>query len=147
MADTINRLVTEPCCAPGSRASFSRTIMEVDVTSLMGISGDLNPLHIDAEFARQTRYGRRTAPPMLAVGLIHAVLNTRLPGPGAVCLSQQIEYLSPIFIGDTITAQVEVIAWQPEKHLITLRTTCSNQDARQVITGQAVMMFLKEVMA
>jgi acyl dehydratase len=69
-----------------------------------------------------------------------------LPGPGAICLSQQIEYLGPIFIGDTITAVVEVTAWQPEKHLITLKTTCNNQDSRQVITGQAVMMFLKEVM-
>lgn len=147
MVDTANRFGSEPCCAPGSRAAFSRTITEADVTALVGMTGDVNPLHIDAEFARQTRYGRRTAPSMLAVGLIHAVLHTRLPGPGVVCLSQQVEYLSPIFIGDTITAQVEVTSWQPEKYLITLRTTCSNQDARQVITGQAVMMFLKEVMA
>lgn len=130
---------------PGSRASFSKTITEADVAAMAGVTGNFDPLHIDAEYARQTRYGRRTAHPMLATGLITAVLHTRLPGPGAVCLSQQIEFLGPVFIGDTITAQVEVMAFQPEKHLITLKTTCSNQDARQVITGQAVLMFLKEV--
>jgi len=132
---------------PGSRASFSKTIMEADVTTIAGVTGDFDPLHMDAEYARQTRYGRRTAHPLLASGLILAVLHNRLPGPGAICLSQQVEYLSPIFIGDTITAQVEVLAWQPEKYLVTMKTTCSNQDARQVLTGQAVLMFLKEVQA
>ncbi|MHB0924678.1 MAG: MaoC family dehydratase [Bellilinea sp.] len=131
--------------APGNRASFSKTITEADVTTMAGVTGDFDPLHIDAEYARQTRYGRRTAHPLLATGLLATVLHTRLPGPGTVCLSQQIEFLGPIFIGDTITAQVEVVAFQPEKHLITLKTTCSNQDARQVLTGQAVLMFLKEV--
>ena len=145
MVDNFTRPSTDSCCAPGSRASFTKTITEADVTTLAGVTGDFNPLHVDAEYARQTRYGQRTAHPLLASGLISAVLNTRLPGPGAICLSQQIEYLGPIFIGDTITAVVEVTAWQPEKHLITLKTTCSNQDARQVLTGQAVLMFLKEV--
>jgi len=146
---TVNssRQPNESFCAPGSRASFAKTITEADVTTLAGVTGDFNPLHVDAEFARRTRYHQRTAHPMLASGLISAVLNTRLPGPGTICLSQQIEYLGPIFIGDTITAEVEVTSWLPEKNLITLRTTCSNQDARQVITGQAVMMVLKEVMA
>jgi len=146
---TVNssRQPNDSCCAPGSRASFAKTITEADVTTLAGVTGDFNPLHVDAEFARRTRYHQRTAHPMLASGLISAVLNTRLPGPGTICLSQQIEYLGPIFIGDTITAEVEVTSWLPEKNLITLRTTCSNQDARQVITGQAVMMVLKEVMA
>lgn len=130
----------------GERASFSKTISEADVTSFAGLTGDFGPIHVDAEYARGTRYGRRTAHEMLAGGLISAVLSTRLPGPGSVCLSQQIEFLSPIFIGDTITAQVEVVAWQPEKLLITLKTTCQNQDVRQVVTGQAVLMLLKEVM-
>jgi 3-hydroxybutyryl-CoA dehydratase len=129
---------------PGSRACFSKTITEADVTSMAGITGDFDPLHMDAEYARRTRYGRRTAHPLLAAGLIMAVLHSRLPGPGAICLSQQLEYLEPIFIGDTLTAEVEVITFEPEKHLVIVKTTCRNQDARQVLTGQAALMFLKE---
>jgi 3-hydroxybutyryl-CoA dehydratase len=130
----------------GSRASLSRTISEKDVTTYAALSGDTSPVHIDAEYARKTRFGRKTAHDMLAVGLISSLLKTRLPGTGVVCLSQQLEFLGPIFVGDTITAQVEVAAWQPEKNLVTLKTECSNQDARQVITGQAVLMLTKEVM-
>ena len=130
----------------GMKASFSKTVSEADVTSFAGLTGDFGALHVDAEYARRTRYGKRTAHEIMAAGLISAVLSTRLPGPGAVCLSQQLEFLAPIFIGDTITAQVEVTAWQPEKYILTLKTVCSNQDARQVVTGQAVLMLLKEVM-
>jgi 3-hydroxybutyryl-CoA dehydratase len=131
---------------PGTQASFSKTITEADVSNFSGLTGDFSPLHLDAEFSRQTRYGRRIVQPMLAAGLISAVMNTRLPGPCAIPLSHHIEFLDPIFIGDTLTAQVEVLAWQPEKNLITLKTSCRNQDSRQVVAGQAVMMILKEVM-
>jgi 3-hydroxybutyryl-CoA dehydratase len=124
----------------GQRASFSKTVTEADVSSFAGLIGDFNPIHVDAEYARKTRFGRRVAQGMLAGGLISAVLGNKLPGPGAVYLSQQIEFLAPIFIGDTITASVEVLAWQPEKRLVTLRTDCHNQDERQVITGQAVLL-------
>lgn len=130
----------------GSRASLSKTITETDVAAYASLSGDLSPLHVDADYARKTRFGRRTVHEMLVAGLITTVLSTRLPGNGAVCLSQQLEFLAPTFVGDTITAQVEVAAWQPEKNLVTLKTECSNQDARQVITGQAVLMLIKEVM-
>jgi 3-hydroxybutyryl-CoA dehydratase len=124
----------------GQRASFSKTVTEADVSSFAGLIGDFNPIHVDAEYARKTRFGRRVAQGMLAGGLISAVLGNRLPGPGAVYLSQQIEFLAPIFIGDTITACVEILSWQPEKRLVTLRTECYNQDDRQVITGQAVLL-------
>jgi 3-hydroxybutyryl-CoA dehydratase len=130
----------------GYQASFSKTITEADVTTFAGLTGDFGAIHVDDEYARRTRYGKRTAHEFLAAGLISAVLSTRLPGPGAVCLSQQLEFLSPIFVGDTITAQVEVTAWQPEKLILTLKTNCSNHEARQVIAGQAVVMILKEVM-
>lgn len=130
----------------GSRASLSKTITETDVAAYASLSGDLSPLHVDADYARKTRFGRRTVHEMLVAGLITTVLSTRLPGYGALCLSQQLEFLAPTFVGDTITAQVEVAAWQPEKNLVTLKTECSNQDARQVITGQAVLMLIKEVM-
>lgn len=124
---------------PGERQSFSKTITEADVTTFAGLVGDFNPLHVDAEYARKSRFGRRTAHGMLAGGLISAVLNTRLPGPGWVCLSQQLEFLAPIYIGDTIRATVEVTSWQRQKRLLTLRTDCHNQDEQQVLTGQAVL--------
>ena len=126
----------------GRGESFSKTLTEADVSSYAGLVGDFNPLHVNAEYARQSRFGRRTVHSMLAAGMISSLLDNRLPGPSSVCLSQQMEFLAPIYIGDTITARVEVTAWQPEKNLITLRTDCYNQDDRQVITGQAVLMVL-----
>lgn len=131
--------------ATGIRASLSKTFTEADLVAFASLTGDTSPIHLDAELAGRSQYGTRTVHDMLAAGLISALLHTRLPGPGAVCLSQQLEFLSPILLGDTVTAQVEVTASQPEKHLITLKTNCINQDNRQVITGQAVLMLLKEV--
>lgn len=132
--------LTEPTFTLGQRASFTKTLTEADVSAFAGLVGDFDPLHVDAEYARKSRFGRRTVHGLLAAGLISAVLHNRLPGLGALYLNQQLEFLAPIFIGDTITAEVEVVAWQPEKHLITLKTNCVNQHARQVIAGQAVLM-------
>jgi 3-hydroxybutyryl-CoA dehydratase len=77
---------------------------------------------------------------MFTGGLISAVLGNRLPGPGAIYLSQQIEFLAPVFIGDTITATVEVTAWRPDKRIITLKTDAYNQADTQVVTGKAVLL-------
>jgi 3-hydroxybutyryl-CoA dehydratase len=125
---------------PGSSASFSKTITESDVATFAGLVGDFNPQHVDAEYARRSRLGRRTAHGMWAGGMISAVINTRLPGPGCTWLSQQLEFLAPIFIGDTLTARVEVVAWEPERRLVTLKTDCHNQDDRQVVAGQATLI-------
>ncbi len=128
----------------GQRASFSKTLTEADVSAYAGLAGDFNPHHVDAEFARRSKFGRRTVHEMLAGGLISSVLAGKLPGPGASYLSQQLEFLAPVFIGDTVTAVVEVTAWQPEKRLVTLKTECLNQEGRQVITGQAVLILQSE---
>ncbi len=124
----------------GEQASFTKTVTEADVTTFAGLIGDFNPLHVDAEYARRSRFGRRIAHGMLAGGLISAVLGNRLPGPGSIYLSQQIEFLAPVFIGDTITATAEVTEWRPDKRIITLKTDCLNQDQVQVVTGKAVLM-------
>jgi 3-hydroxybutyryl-CoA dehydratase len=124
----------------GERASFSKTVTEADVTTLAGLIGDFNPIHVDAEYARKSRFGQRVAHSIFAGGLISAVLGNKLPGPGAIYLSQQIEYLAPVFIGDTITAVVEVSAWRPDKHIITLKTDAYNQADKQVVTGKAVLL-------
>ncbi|HEY9086663.1 MAG TPA: MaoC family dehydratase [Anaerolineaceae bacterium] len=128
----------------GDSSRFSKTITESDVSTYAGLVGDFHPLHVDAEYARKSRYGRRTAPAMLVAGLIGTVLHNHLPGQCSVELSQRIECLAPVFIGDTVTARVEVINWQPEKRLLTLQTECFNQENLQVITGQAAFMIVDD---
>jgi 3-hydroxybutyryl-CoA dehydratase len=124
----------------GEEASFTKTVTEADVTTFSGLIGDFNPIHVDAEYARKSRFGRRVAHGMFTGGLISAVLGNKLPGPGSIYLSQQIEFLSPVFIGDTISAVVKVTSWRPDKRIITLKTDCYNQDEVQVVTGKAVLL-------
>lgn len=124
----------------GQAATFSKTISEADIYAYAGISGDFNPLHVNAEFAKGTRFGERIAHGMLTAGLISAVLGTRLPGPGAIYLSQTLQFVNPVRIGDTITAKAEVVAYQAEKRILTLRTTCTNQQGQHVVEGQAVLL-------
>jgi 3-hydroxybutyryl-CoA dehydratase len=124
----------------GQQATFTKTVTEADVTTFAGLIGDFNPIHVDAEYARKSRFGQRVAHGMFTAGLIATVLGNKLPGPGAIHLSQQIEFLAPVFIGDTITATVEVSAWRPEKRIITLKTDAYNQAGKQVVTGKAVLL-------
>jgi 3-hydroxybutyryl-CoA dehydratase len=124
----------------GEQASFTKTVTEADVTTFAGLIGDFNPLHVDAEYARKSRFGQRVAHGILTGGLISAVLGNKLPGPGSIYLSQQIEFLAPVYIGDTITARVEVTSWRPEKRIITLKTDAYNQNEVQIVTGKAVLL-------
>jgi 3-hydroxybutyryl-CoA dehydratase len=124
----------------GERARFAKTVTEADVTAFAGLIGDFNPIHVDAVYARRSQFGQRVAHGMFTGGLISAVLGNKLPGPGSIYLSQQLEFLAPVFIGDTITALVEVANWQPDKRIITLKTDCYNQDDKQVVTGKAVLL-------
>ncbi|MGB5933732.1 MAG: MaoC family dehydratase [Anaerolineae bacterium] len=128
----------------GQRASFTKTITEADISLFAGVTGDLNPLHVDKEFAKRTRFGERIAHGFLTAGLISAVLGTRLPGPGSIYLSQSLSFQKPVKIGDTITATVEVTAYHKEKRIVTLETKCHNQDSVVVLSGEAVVL-LEEV--
>lgn len=125
---------------PGQRATFTKTITEADIAAFAGLSGDFNPLHMDAEFAGKSRFGARIAHGMLTAGLISAVLGMRLPGPGGIYVSQTLDFRRPVHIGDTITAIAEVTAFDPEKRLLTVRTTCVNQHEKTVVEGQAVLL-------
>jgi len=124
----------------GQHASFSKTVTESDLTLFAGLTGDFNPVHIDAEYARKSRFGQRVAHGMFTAGLISAVLGNKLPGPGCIYLGQQLDFLAPVFIGDTITAVVKVTEWRADKRIITLKTDCYNQDQEEVLTGKAVLM-------
>jgi 3-hydroxybutyryl-CoA dehydratase len=124
----------------GERASFAKTVSDDDVRTLAEVTGDFNPLHMDEEYARKTRFGQRIVHGVFSAGLISAVLGNQLPGPGSIYLSQQVEFLAPVFIGDTVTATVEVVSWRADKKIITLKTDCHNQHNKQVVAGQAVLM-------
>lgn len=131
----------------GDKALFSKTLSEADLVLFAGLSGDSNPLHIDAAYAAKTRFKERIAHGLLTASLISAVLGTKLPGPGGVYVSQTLRFLKPVRIGDTITAQAVVTEIHPEKPLLTLETLCFNQHAERVVEGEAVMWIgqIKEV--
>lgn len=125
---------------PGQKATWTKTIGEADVYAFAGITGDFNPLHVDNEFARQSRFGERIAHGMLTAGLISAVLGMRLPGSGGVYLSQTLKFLKPVRFGDTVTALAEVTAYRSDKRILTLRTACTNQRGETVVEGEAVLL-------
>ncbi|MCA1558314.1 MAG: MaoC family dehydratase, partial [Acidobacteria bacterium] len=102
--------------------------------------GDNNPVHLDDEFAKTTRFGRRIAHGMLSAGLISAVLANKLPGTGTVYLSQSLTFVAPVYPGDTITARVTVTRVREDKPIVTLETICTNQRDEPIIRGEAVVL-------
>ncbi|MEO7965547.1 MAG: MaoC family dehydratase [Gemmatimonadaceae bacterium] len=124
----------------GQHATFSKTVTETDVVLFAGITGDLNPAHIDAVQAAKSRFGGRVAHGMLSAGLISACIGMKLPGPGTIYLSQSLRFTRPVRIGDTVTARVEVAEWNATKRRARLTTTCHNQDGELVIDGEALVM-------
>ena len=124
----------------GQKASFTKTITETDVVLFAGSTGDMNPFHIDEEFARRARFGKRIAHGMLVTGLISAVLGMKLPGPGTIYLRQELDFRHPVYIGDTVTAVAEVLHVREDKPIVTLSTNCYNQDEKLVIEGKAVVL-------
>jgi len=120
-------------------AEFSKTISESDVYLYAGVTGDFNPAHINEEYARKTFFKTRIAHGMLAAGFISTVMGTHLPGPGSVYVRQELNFLAPVRIGDTVTARVEVIEIMSEKKQLRLRTTCSTQDGTVVLDGEAII--------
>lgn len=126
--------------ALGAKASRARTITETDLVLFAGISGDHNPVHLNAHFAAQTFYGQRVVHGLLTASLISAVLGNDLPGPGSIYLGQTLKFLAPVYIGDTITASAEVIDVREEKRIIILRTDCVNQRGQLVLTGDATIL-------
>jgi 3-hydroxybutyryl-CoA dehydratase len=124
----------------GQSASITRTVTAEDVNAFAKISGDTNPVHLDDGYAAETRFKRRIAHGMLSVSYLSAVLGTKFPGPGTIYLSQNISFLGPVYLGDTITATVTVSKYRPEKAILTLITECWNQDGVKVVDGQAVCL-------
>lgn len=134
MSFTIDQLTV------GQTASFRKTITETDVINFASASGDMNPVHIDKLAGKESIFGDRVAHGLLVSGLISTVLGTRLPGNGTIYLGQEMKFTRPTYIGDTITATVEVEDIDHGKNRIRLKTTCTNQDGVVVITGTATAM-------
>lgn len=128
----------------GQQASVTRTISESDVYLFAGITGDLNPAHTNEEYAKKTHFKTRIAHGMLSSGLISAVLGMKLPGPGTIYTGQTIKFLAPVHIGDTITATAEIQSLDLNRNRVVLTTTCTNQDGRVVITGEATALLPRD---
>jgi 3-hydroxybutyryl-CoA dehydratase len=123
----------------GQSAQFAKTVSEADIYLFAGITGDMNPAHVNEQYASQTFFKSRIAHGMLAAGFISTVLGCHLPGPGTVYLSQALKFLAPVRIGDTITAKAEVKELDEKKNRATLATGCWNQNGEKVLDGTAVV--------
>lgn len=123
----------------GMSATFGKTITEADILMFAGVSGDTNPVHLNAEYAETTMFKGRIAHGMLSAGLISAVFGTKLPGPGCIYVAQNLKFKAPVRVGDTVVAKVECIGKVPEKKFITFRTTATVR-GKIVIDGEATLM-------
>lgn len=123
----------------GQSAELVRTVAEADLVAFAEVTGDNNPVHLDADYAAGTNFGERIAHGMLSAGYISAVLGTTLPGPGAIYLSQSLAFKRPVKIGDEVTARVTVTAIDDAKARVTFATTCLVR-GKVVVDGEAVVM-------
>lgn len=124
----------------GMAAQLDRTIRGTDIDEFARLTGDTNPVHVDEEAARRSRFGERIAHGMLTAGLVSAVLGTRLPGPNAIYMGQTLRFTRPVPIGSTITARVEVIEIIRDKRRVRLATTCTDQEGHLVLEGEASLL-------
>jgi 3-hydroxybutyryl-CoA dehydratase len=124
----------------GDSANFTKSVTEYDVYSFAGVSGDFNPSHMDAEYASETVFGKIIAHAVLSMGFISNVLGTQLPGPGVIYVRQAIDFKRPVFVGDTITATVEVTKKDEARNRVWLHTYTTNQRGEVVADGEAIMM-------
>ena len=125
--------------AIGSRATWTRTFTEREVEAFARISGDRNPLHFDPAFAARTSFGRLVVHGGLTAGLFNALVAEVLPGPGSVFLHQEWDYPAPVFVGDTVTAEAEVIEARADKPITRLRCVARREDGTEVLRGECVV--------
>ena len=124
----------------GDSAEITKTIEQADIDAFADVTGDHNPVHVDEEFAKTTRFGRRIAHGMLTASLISSVLANKLPGEGSVYLGQTLQFVAPVFPGDEVTARVTVKEIREDKPILKLETICVNQRDEIVIRGEATVL-------
>lgn len=124
----------------GDKTSLSKTVSESDVYAFAGITGDFNPIHVNAEIAKTTMFKGRIAHGMISAGFISAALTKALPGANTIYCAQELAFKAPVRIGDTVTATVEIIEKIETKHRVIFHTTVTNQDGVIVTDGKATML-------
>lgn len=124
----------------GWSASIERTFSEADVAAFATLTGDDNPLHLDPDYAARTRFGTPIVHGLLAAGLFGTLIGTRVPGPGAIYLSQSIRFLRPVRPGQPVTARVEVTHVRDDRPIVTLATTVTDAGGELVLSGEAVVL-------
>lgn len=123
----------------GDSASITKTISESDVYLFAGITGDFNPAHVDAESTKETAFHGRIAHGMLIASFISTILGMKLPGPGTIYMGQELRFVKPVHLGDTITAVGTVSDINLEKRIVVLDTICKNQNGAAVVEGRATV--------
>ena len=123
----------------GMSGEFSKTVTEQDVTTFAEVTGDKNPIHLDADYAASSIFGQRIAHGMLAAGYISAVFGYNFPGPGWIYVNQTLQFKAPVFFGDTMTAVVTATKLIPKKQMIEFDTIVSVGD-KVVVEGVATLM-------
>lgn len=131
--------------AVGDVAALSRVATAHDLAGFVDSVGDRNPVHSDPAFAAATPFREPIAPGIWTAGLISALIGTRLPGPGSIYVSQELRFLRPVKLGDTITARVEIAELVPERNRARLKTTCLNQRGEEVLSGEAWVLPPKQL--
>src|SRR5271157_815815 len=124
----------------GEIATLVKTVTQGDIEQFAELVGDRNPVHVNPDFAKKTRFGRPIAHGMWGLSLVSAVLGTKLPGPGTIYLSQTVQFKAPVFAGDTLTAKVKVLEVRQDKPIVKLETTCENQKGELILTGESVVL-------
>jgi 3-hydroxybutyryl-CoA dehydratase len=126
----------------GDCFTISKEVTDELIRKFADVSGDHNPIHLDEEFAAKTRFGKRIAHGMLGASFISAVLGYKLSENKVVYLSQTLKFTAPVYIGDTVTAKAVVKDIREDKPILTIETTCENQNGETLITGEAKIMVL-----
>jgi 3-hydroxybutyryl-CoA dehydratase len=124
----------------GDSARFTKTVTETDIAFFAAISGDFNPVHVDAEWARSSLFGGRVAHGPLTLALAAGVLGMELPGVGTIAVTNHIDYRRPVYVGDTITTLAEISERDVERNRVTVALTWTNQGGELVADGYAVVM-------
>jgi 3-hydroxybutyryl-CoA dehydratase len=133
MIDTVDKFDTLKI---GMTATYSQTITDVDIKSFAEISGDNNPVHLDGEFAAESQFGTRIAHGFLSASFFSALFGTKIPGPGCVYVSQNLKFLRPVYLNDTVTATVTIKKIDKDKRRVFFDTFCTIKN-KKVISGEA----------
>lgn len=123
----------------GQSYEMQRAFSEAEIKAFADLSGDMNPIHTDAEFAKNSRFGKLIVPGFLTASLFSAIIGTEFPGIGSIYLNQNMVFLKPVFLNQVVTATVSVIELYPEKNRVLLETVCCDENGEKLIEGTALV--------